>query len=144
MDIIVSDHTPANLEKLYENHFLFKTTLYSVMCEATEIPWLQFIPNQPLEDPLYIGQLYAEIYQLAHHLKAQGLGPHFNVAKIGNKLPYYHIHLVFRTTKDCAWPEPIWCGMPLKPNLNAPQNLLKLLQDYPLFAEFSSNAILNT
>ena len=135
MDIIITDHSIESLEKLYENHFLFKTPDYAVMCEATEIPWLQFIPNRTLEDTTYAGKLYAEIYQLAEYLKSNGLRSHYNVAKIGNKLPYYHIHLVFRDKNDQAWPEPIWCGMDLTPNFNAQADWLSLLKDYPIFKQ---------
>jgi len=133
MDIILNNPTPETLERYYENHFLFQTKDFALMCEATEIPWLQFIPNQSLENTEYAGRLYAEIYRLAYFLQSKGLGPHFNVAKIGNKLPYYHIHLVFRTPEDTAWPEPIWCGMPLKQDPKAPQKFLTLLADYNAF-----------
>lgn len=122
MDIILEDHQPTLLEKTFGNHFLYQTDLYSLMCEDTIIPWLQVIPTQnPEQNPEYAGQLYAEIHKLAAHLKNKGLGPHANIAKIGNKLPYYHIHLVFRNKNDQAWPEPIWGGI----NLHRTSDVLK-------------------
>jgi diadenosine tetraphosphate (Ap4A) HIT family hydrolase len=67
---------------------------------------------------------------VADHLKRKGLAEHFNVAKIGNKLPYYHIHLVFRKPNDEAWPEPIWCSENLTPNKEMQQKLKTLLADF--------------
>ncbi|MGC9387107.1 MAG: hypothetical protein ACP5D0_09185 [Hydrogenovibrio sp.] len=112
MDIIITDHSPENLEDKFENHFLYQNSDYSIMCESTEIPWLQFIPNRPI-NPEYAGQLFAEMVALAEYLKSEGIGEHYNIAKIGNKLPYYHIHLVMRNRNDQAWPETIW-GLDLK------------------------------
>lgn len=130
MDIIIQDHTVANLEKLYENTFLYQTDDYSLMCEETDIPWLQFIPKRSLTDTGYAATLYGEIYRVAEYLKSKGLAEHFNVAKIGNKLPYYHIHLVFRKPNDEAWPEPIWCLDTLTPSTEMPKKLKALLADY--------------
>lgn len=130
MDIILEDHQPALLEKTFGNHFLYQTDLYALMCETTEIPWLQFIPTQnPENNPIYAGQLYGEIHKIATHLKQKGLGPHVNIAKIGNKLPYYHIHLVFRSKNDQAWPEPIW-GFNLNQASEMPQTVKNLLRDF--------------
>lgn len=130
MDIIIQDHSPENLEKIYENKFLYQTEIYSLMCEETDIPWLQFIPNRELSDTDYAARIYGEIYRVADHLKRKGLAEHFNIAKIGNKLPYYHIHLVFRKPNDEAWPEPIWCSENLTPNKEMQQKLKTLLADF--------------
>ena len=108
MDIIVTDHCQKNLEKIYQNKLVYQNELFSIMAEKTEIPWLQFIPNRTLDSD-YIETLYSEAFKLGEHLKKQGFGEHYNIAKIGNKLPYYHIHLVMRNQNDEAWPEPIWC-----------------------------------
>lgn len=132
MDIIITDHSPQNLETHYENHLVYQNARFSIMCEATEIPWLQFIPNRSLANIDYAMQLYGEIYRLAEHLKQQDLAPHYNVAKIGNKLPYYHIHLVFRSTEDAVWPEPIWCGDKLEPCSKTPEKLKRLVTDFYL------------
>lgn len=128
MDIIITDHSPKNLEEKFENRFLYQNNDYSLMCEATEIPWLQIIPNRAL-DETYVATLYGEIYRLAEYLKERGLGPHYNVAKIGNKLPYYHIHLVFRKTNDEVWPEPIW-GQALTKSTDMVDNLKELLSSF--------------
>lgn len=109
MDTIIENHDPKYLEDTYENHFLFQNNDFSIMCESTQVPWLQLIPNKPLTDATYIGTIYQTLYKLGEHLKQDGFGTHFNVAKIGNKLPFYHIHLVMRSTDDEIWPEAIWC-----------------------------------
>jgi len=131
VDIILKDHQPALLEKTFGNHFLYQTENYSLMCEATEIPWLQFIPTQnPEENSQYAAELYGEIHRIANHLKSKGFGPHINIAKIGNKLPYYHIHLVFRNKNDQAWPEPIWCISSLNKKPEIPQTISGFLTDF--------------
>ncbi|PLA75200.1 hypothetical protein CYQ88_02945 [Hydrogenovibrio sp. SC-1] len=131
MDIILEDHQPTLLEKTFGNYFLYQTDLYSLMCEDTVIPWLQIIPTQnPEQNPEYAGQLYAEIHKLAAYLKGKGLGPHANIAKIGNKLPYYHIHLVFRNENDQAWPEPIWGLTNLHQAIEMPQTVKHLLKSF--------------
>ena len=129
MDIILPTHTPEKLEAIFENHYLYDHPLFSLMAEATQIPWLQFIPKQPLTDKDYAANLYGEIHQIAFFLQDQGYG-HFNLAKIGNKLPYYHIHLVFRDETDEAWPDPIWCREPLSKDEAQPERLKKVLSDY--------------
>lgn len=90
MDIIVTDHSIKNLEEKYENCFIYQTEHFSIMAEETEIPWLQFIPNQEMT-PEYAGFLYGEIYRIAELLAGKEFGTHYNIAKIGNKLPYITI-----------------------------------------------------
>lgn len=130
MDTIIDNHDPDHLEHIYGNHFLFQNADFSIMAESTAIPWVQLIPNRPLEDAEYIGRIYATLYALGEFLKAQGLGEHFNVAKIGNKLPYYHIHLVMRSRTDEAWPEAIWCMESLTQDMDSPKTLKKLVNDF--------------
>lgn len=113
MDIIIHDHSPQNLEEKYENHFLCQNDDFSIMLEETELVWLQFIPRREISAD-YAAKLYEAIYQIAETLKSETFGQHYNVAKIGNKLPYYHIHLVFRKTDDECWPNPIWCSAELQ------------------------------
>lgn len=131
MDIIVTDHSKENLEEIYENTCVLQTEDYSVMAESTEIPWLQFIPNQSLNNPDYVAFLYQEIYRIAEYLKSKGIGEHYNVAKIGNILPYYHIHLVFRNAKDQAWPDTIWGQENLAKAPQKPEMLAEVLQSMP-------------
>jgi diadenosine tetraphosphate (Ap4A) HIT family hydrolase len=128
MDIIITDHSPENLEDKFENHFLYQNSDYAIMCESTEIPWLQFIPNRPVT-PDYAGQLYAEMVALAEYLRSEGFGEHYNIAKIGNKLPYYHIHLVMRNRNDQAWPETIW-GLDLTEDVSVIERFKTSLERY--------------
>ena len=117
MDIILSDHTPQNLERVFNSVFLYDHPLYSLLAKETEITWLLIIPKQSLESQEqleYVGNLYSEIYRLIDFSQQNKIGQHFNIAKIGNKLPYQHIHLVFREDKDEVWPDSIWCHEPLK------------------------------
>lgn len=123
MDIIVTDHSKENLEKIYGNQLVFQHNLFSIMAETTAIPWLQFIPNRTV-DVDYLATLYTEAFKLGEHLKKEGFGEVCNIAKIGNKLPFYHIHLVMRSKTDDAWPEPVWC----KDNLTLDKNALKTLK----------------
>ena len=100
------------------------------MCQSTEIPWLQLIPNRTLDDPDYIAMIYKTLYRLGEHLKKEGLGEHYNIAKIGNKLPYYHIHLVMRAQGDECWPEAIWGGHRLKSSPNIHHQLKILVENF--------------
>lgn len=129
MDIIVTDHSVENLERLYENKHILTNEHYSIMCEETKIPWLQLIPNRSLENTEYAGFLYQEAYKIATDLVSKGLPKHFNVAKIGNKLPFYHIHIVFRDERDEAWPKPIWCLKNLKNSRKTADNFKQLLEE---------------
>lgn len=130
MDTIVDNHTPDHLEKIYGNHFLYQNDDFSLMAESTKIPWVQLIPNRPLDKPDYVGRIFQTLYGLGEYLKAQGMGEHFNIAKIGNKLPYYHIHLVMRSQKDEAWPEAIWCMSHLTQDADKPSVLKTQVTDY--------------
>lgn len=128
MDIILQDHSKEQLEQIFQNHYLYDHPLYSLMANATKIPWLQFIPKQSLENREYAATLYGEIHKVAFALQAKGYG-HFNLAKIGNKLPYYHIHLVFRKEGDEVWPDAIWCHEPLQKEEKQPERLKSDLAD---------------
>lgn len=129
MDQIIENHNPEFLEELFAASFILKHPLFSVLAKNTEMKWLVIVPKQEVKDnPTYAGELYAEIHRLADHIQQSGFGGHFNLAKIGNKHPNYHIHLVFRDEQDEAWPDAIWCHEPLKQsNMNLAQwsNLLK-------------------
>ncbi len=129
MDIIITDHSENNLEEKYQNKLIFQNQFFSIMGEETKIPWLQFIPNKEFTTD-YSTQLYQEIYKLAEFLKREGFGEHYNIAKIGNKLPYYHIHIVLRSQTDEAWPEPIWCKDNLTPSVNTIERLKTSVQNY--------------
>lgn len=127
MDNILSDHTPALLEKTFEAHYLFDHPLYSLMAEPTELPWLLVIPKQPLTSIDYVEKLYGAIYQLIDFAQQAGFGPHFNLAKIGNKNPNQHIHVIFRTQEDEVWPDAVWCHEPLTPSDRSADNFRSAL-----------------
>jgi len=130
MDIILPNHTPSLLENTFDSVYLYDHPLFSIMAQSTELPWLLIIPKQPLTDPIYIGALYVEIYQLIAHLQKSNFGPHFNLAKLGNKNPNQHIHIVFRNENDDVWPDPVWCHEPLKPSDQTPKQLKTALADF--------------
>jgi len=117
MDLIVTDHTPENLESTFDASFLYSHPLYSLLAKNTEMKWLVIIPKEEMsaENNLkYVQELYGEIYKLVGFIQNNQLGEHFNLGKIGNKHPNYHIHLVFRDESDEAWPDAIWCHEPLQ------------------------------
>ena len=116
MDIILSDHTPQNLETTFNSVFLYDHPLYSLLAKQTDMTWLLVIPKQSLEGTEqleYVKNLYGEIYRLISFIQENEIGQHFNIAKIGNKLPYQHIHLIFRENTDEVWPDAVWCHEPL-------------------------------
>lgn len=133
MDIILSDHTPQNLEHVFNSVFLYDHPLYSLLAKETEMTWLLIIPKQSLEGKgqlEYVGNLYGEIYRLTDFIQQNEIGQHFNIAKIGNKLPYQHIHLVFREDKDEVWPDAVWCHEPLKASKKNTETLKKDLRPF--------------
>ena len=133
MDIILSDHTPKNLETTFNSVFLYDHPLYSLLAKETEIPWLLIIPKQPLQGQTqltYVGDLYSEIYRLIDWMAQTQIGQHFNLAKLGNKLPYQHIHLIFREENDEVWPDPVWCHEPLSPSNQTAHTLKTALKGF--------------
>lgn len=135
MDIILPDHSPKLLEDTFDSVFLFDNDHYSLMAKKTELAWLLVIPKQSLEGAenlKYVQQLYGEIYRLIGFIQTQQIGAHFNLAKIGNKLPYQHIHLIFREEEDEVWPDAVWCHEPLNASEITP---IKLQQELAPFFE---------
>ncbi len=130
MDIILPKHTPTLLEQTFDAIYLYDHPLFSVLAEPTELPWLLIIPKQPLKETDYIGALYQEIHQLIEVLQRSGFGPHFNLAKLGNQNPHLHIHIIFRTQEDEAWPNPVWCHEGLKPSEEMPLTFKNVLKSY--------------
>ncbi|WP_019896158.1 hypothetical protein [Hydrogenovibrio halophilus] len=106
-DQIIGDHRPENLTRLFEAEWVAEQPDYSLLLKPTAILWLVCVPKQPLT-PETAGPIYAQLTQLSQWLKDQGLGQHDNLAKIGNQLPYCHLHLVMREPGDECWPHPIW------------------------------------
>lgn len=132
LDVVVNDHNPQNLEKIFNAKFVYQNPHYSLLIKETQIKWFVLIPNQTMsgENSEYIKSFYGSAYQLADHLKAKGFGQHYNLAKIGNKLPYLHIHLVFRSEEDEAWPDAIWCHEPLKPGSVTALELKSIIEGF--------------
>jgi diadenosine tetraphosphate (Ap4A) HIT family hydrolase len=133
MDIILPEHTPDILEKTFDSVFLYNHPLYSLMAEKTEMKWLLVVPKKPLDansNLTYIQELYGSIYQLIAYMQANKIGEHFNIAKIGNKNPNQHIHLIFRETDDEVWPDAVWCHEPLKASLTTPETLKMALKSF--------------
>ncbi|QCU90698.1 hypothetical protein [Thiomicrorhabdus sediminis] len=133
MNIILNDHSAQNLENTFDAIYLNSCPLFSLMAEKTELPWLLVIPKQALDSSTnlnYIQQLYGDIYRLTDFLLDKGYGPKFNLAKIGNKNPLQHIHLVFRNEEDECWPDAIWCHEPLKASENTANELKAALADF--------------
>lgn len=133
MDFILSDHSPQNLETTFDSLYLYDHPLYSLMAEKTELKWLLVIPKQPLDasrNLVYIQELYGAIYQLIDYIQKNQIAGHFNIAKIGNKNPNQHIHLIFREENDEVWPDAVWCHEPLKPSLTTPEQLKLALKDF--------------
>jgi len=130
VDIILPEHTPELLEQTFGATYLYDHPLYSLMVEPTEIPWLLVIPKQPLTDASYIEKLYSNIYQLIHTLQQAGFSPHYNLAKLGNQNPHLHIHIIFRTEEDSAWPSPVWCQEPFQHSDQVPAQLKAALSDF--------------
>jgi diadenosine tetraphosphate (Ap4A) HIT family hydrolase len=130
MDNLITEHSPALLEKTFDSVYLFDHPLYSLLAEKTELPWLLVIPKQALIERRYIEQLYGEIYQMIEALQLAGFGPHYNIAKIGNKSPNLHMHVIFRDKEDEVWPDAVWCHEPIKASDEMPKRLKKALQTY--------------
>lgn len=133
MDIILSDHTPQNLERVFNSVFLYDHLHYSLLVKETEMTWLLIIPKQSLEGKgqhEYVGNIYGEIYRLIDFIQQNKIAQHFNIAKIGNKLPYQHIHLIFREESDEVWPDAVWCHEPLKTSKHTPITLKTALAPF--------------
>lgn len=133
MDIILPQHSPEILEDTFDSVFLYEHELYSLMAEKTSLSWLLVIPKQSLqgaENLEYVQQLYGEIYRLIDFAQTNGVGQHFNLAKIGNKLPYQHIHLIFREEGDEVWPDAVWCHEPLQSSTQTPTTLKQALAPF--------------
>lgn len=81
---------------------------YWVLVKPCSIPWLIFVPKEKIDDSQEEG-LFIEAFRFCKRLKPLYSNYKYNLAKIGNKNPVFHIHLVFRQPEDALWPEPIWC-----------------------------------
>jgi len=132
LDQIVTDHSKENLETTFNAKLVAELPFFSILVKETTIPWILFIPKYPMDNTSALLMLYGQIHNLADALQQLGRG-HYNIAKIGNKNPWLHFHLVFRNENDEAWPDPIWCHEPLAENERQATALAKqiktILQD---------------
>jgi len=81
---------------------------YFILGKPVAIPWIILVPkNSAIEN------MELTMFKAAIDLKdlLQKTYPSFihNIAKIGNKNPNYHVHLLFRNEHDALWPIPVWC-----------------------------------
>jgi|ACQI01.1.fsa_nt_gi diadenosine tetraphosphate (Ap4A) HIT family hydrolase len=132
LDQLIEDHSPENLEIVFDSIYLYKNDFYSLLAKKTEMPWLIIIPKQDVngQNIEFVKGLYSSIYLLADFLQEKGLGKHYNLAKIGNKNPFHHLHLIFRDENDEVWPDAVWCHEPLKASSKTTSKLNSLLSTF--------------
>lgn len=133
MDIILPNHSPELLESTFDAVYLYDHPLFSLMAEKTVMPWFLVVPKKQLnanDDLNYVQQLYGEIYRLIGFIQQNNIGQHFNIAKIGNKNPNQHIHLIFREESDEVWPDAVWCHEPLTASDETPERLKTALSPF--------------
>ncbi|BBP46615.1 hypothetical protein THMIRHAS_19880 [Thiosulfatimonas sediminis] len=129
MDQVVTDHSPENLSTLFPGtQMVAELPFFSILAKETRVPWLIFIPKYPLENINSTLLLYGQIHRLIEALREMNGMGHYNLAKIGNKNEWLHMHLVFRSEHDEAWPDPVWCREPLEVNPGAAKGLSKMVK----------------
>lgn len=81
---------------------------FAVLGKNSEIPWIIIVPYGNVDEQVEI-ELFQQSLKLKNLIQPLFKGFIYNLAKIGNRNPVYHLHLVFRKSDDALWPEPIWC-----------------------------------
>lgn len=97
-------------------------------------PWLILVPRVvnacewfDLSMPQQ-AQLHQEVMHVAMHLKQWTNATKMNIAALGNQVPQLHVHVIARSLKDPAWPNPVWgCGQAVEYTPNALENTRKYL-----------------
>ena len=81
-------------------------------------PWLIMVPRRPdltelidLEKNAQV-QLLGEIALAARVLKSATACDKLNIAALGNLVAQLHVHVIARSTRDSAWPKPVWGAVP--------------------------------
>ena len=81
-------------------------------------PWLLLVPRRPgltelidLEENAQV-KLLGEIALAARVLKSATACDKLNIAALGNVVAQLHVHVIARSTRDPAWPKPVWGAMP--------------------------------
>lgn len=77
-------------------------------------PWFILVPDRAGITEIYQLskddqlQLMKESSLLSETLMVLFKGEKMNIAALGNVVPQLHIHHVVRTSRDAAWPAPVW------------------------------------
>ncbi len=92
-----------------------------LLMNDSQYPWFILVPRRAGATEIYHlsreeqCQLIKESSDLASAM-ADGFGAQkMNVANLGNMVPQLHIHHIARTTRDPAWPGPVWGKHPAVP-----------------------------
>lgn len=92
-----------------------------LLMKDRRFPWLILVPERQdvreIRDlpPADRAELIEEIAQASDVLTELFQPEKLNVGALGNLVPQLHIHVVVRTTKDPAWPGPVWGSGPTLP-----------------------------
>jgi diadenosine tetraphosphate (Ap4A) HIT family hydrolase len=87
---------------------LLETADYYLLAKAVSIPWIIMVPKGEVSTQTEL-DCFSELIRIKNKLAPNFPGYVYNLAKIGNKNPNFHIHLIFRNHKDPLWPEAVWC-----------------------------------
>jgi diadenosine tetraphosphate (Ap4A) HIT family hydrolase len=77
-------------------------------------PWVILVPRRAgVSEILDLGaaeqvQLMGEITRTGAALKEITACDKLNIAALGNVVPQLHLHIIARTKRDPAWPQPVW------------------------------------
>jgi diadenosine tetraphosphate (Ap4A) HIT family hydrolase len=86
-----------------------------------QYPWLILVPRRPGLSEIHDlaeadrALLMAEIVRATRALERLYRPVKLNVAALGNAVPQLHVHIIARSTRDAAWPRPIWGVTPAVP-----------------------------
>eukprot|EP01037_Dinobryon_pediforme_P006149 gene6149-biopygen3849 len=85
-----------------------------LLMNDARFPWVILVPRRAnLREMIDLStpdqtQLFAEMMQISHILRAQFRPDKLNIGAIGNMVPQLHIHVIARFETDAAWPKPVW------------------------------------
>ena len=104
-----------NKNFLKDSYHIADLKLCSIrLIDNCKFPWLILIPNRKnIEDITELNLkdqilLMKEIVFTSKKMKKIFETSKLNIEKIGNIVPQLHIHVIARSTKDSAWPLPVW------------------------------------
>ena len=101
-----------------DTHLITKLGLSRILLmNDRRFPWVILVPERAgvqeihdlsIEDRAI---LMEEITLISKILNVMFKPDKMNVGALGNIVPQLHIHVIARTSKDAAWPGPVWgCG----------------------------------